>query len=455
MAKGPCDAVEAQTPDTTMELKACVALFLWALTHSTTSLVSKNLAQGNPEAAGEVAQQSMLLALVLGLGVGALLLTRARPMLSLMGAGPGSVLYNDAHSYLTTRALAAPAVLLLTVCEGLFRGHGNTRTPAIASLLAAVANLILDPILMFKCGLGVRGAAQATVCAQYLALATYAGFIARDVRAGRMRLPALAKALGRKEEPAPGGAGGGEGRAGGAPRGLELLRVVLFANAAMLVRTVSLMACWAAATSVATRMGTVHVGAHQVALSVWLLLALVAEAPSIAAQVLGARYLGRGELRAARAMAARVVALTVASGALLGAALAAARGALPAAFTRDPALAARIGALVPLLALQQPLVAATLLMEGLLVGAQQFRWLGATTLVTTSVGTAAVLAVGRLRPEAGVVGVWWGITGMFVGRFLGAAWRLLDRKRGPYWVPERGVGGEGDEGGVEGRVEGS
>lgn len=55
-------------------------------------------------------------------------------------------------------------------------------------------------------------------------------------------------------------------------------------------RTTSLMSCWAVATAVATRMSSAAVGAHQVTLSLWLLFALVAEAPSIAAQVLGARY---------------------------------------------------------------------------------------------------------------------------------------------------------------------
>lgn len=55
------------------------------------------------------------------------------------------------------------------------------------------------------------------------------------------------------------------------------------------LRTTSLMACWAVATAVAARMSSAAVGAHQVALSLWLLFALVAEAPSIAAQVLGAR----------------------------------------------------------------------------------------------------------------------------------------------------------------------
>lgn len=45
------------------------------------------------------------------------------------------------------------------------------------------------------------------------------------------------------------------------------------------------MLVWALCTATATRMSTIDVAAHQVALSVWLLAALISEAPGIAAQV--------------------------------------------------------------------------------------------------------------------------------------------------------------------------
>lgn len=66
---------------------------------------------------------------------------------------------------------------------------------------------------------------------------------------------------------------------------LPTLAQLLSANVAMLVRNGTLMTTWALATAVATRMGTLDVAAHQVALSIWLLCALISEAPGIAAQV--------------------------------------------------------------------------------------------------------------------------------------------------------------------------
>jgi Na+-driven multidrug efflux pump len=72
--------------------------------------VSKSLARGEQDKAGAIAQQSMLLAAGLGITVAGLMLTQARPMLALMGAGTSSALYSEAYSYLTVRATAAPAV---------------------------------------------------------------------------------------------------------------------------------------------------------------------------------------------------------------------------------------------------------------------------------------------------------------------------------------------------------
>ena len=85
------------------------------------------------------------------------------------------------------------------------------------------------------------------------------------------------------------------------------------------------------------------------------------------------RYIGKGELAKARSMARRVIVLTLASSVTLGAILFVLCGAIPRAFTTDTAVLSRLGGLLPLLALQQPLVAVTLVVEGLLIGAGQVR----------------------------------------------------------------------------------
>lgn len=48
------------------------------------------------------------------------------------------------------------------------RGMGQPRVPLVNAIAVAAVNLVLDPLLMFKCGLGVAGAAMATAAAQWV-----------------------------------------------------------------------------------------------------------------------------------------------------------------------------------------------------------------------------------------------------------------------------------------------
>ncbi|MFF6998935.1 MATE family efflux transporter [Streptomyces sp. NPDC008313] len=88
----------------------------------------------------------------------------------LLGGGEGGSL-RLATGYFAI-ALPGIAVLFATnVVDGILKGMGDTRTPM---RLAAVANgsiLVLDPLLILGCGLGVRGAAIATVLGRSAALA--------------------------------------------------------------------------------------------------------------------------------------------------------------------------------------------------------------------------------------------------------------------------------------------
>lgn len=50
--------------------------------------------------------------------------------------------------------------------QGVFRGLGDTRAPLYATLWVNAANILLCPALIFWAGLGVRGAAIATVASE-------------------------------------------------------------------------------------------------------------------------------------------------------------------------------------------------------------------------------------------------------------------------------------------------
>ncbi|MYY85440.1 MULTISPECIES: MATE family efflux transporter [unclassified Streptomyces] len=77
--------------------------------------------------------------------------------------------------YLATQyfAIALPgmAVYFATnVVDGILKGSGDTRTPMRLALLANGLILVLDPLLILGCDLGVRGAAIATVAGRSVAL---------------------------------------------------------------------------------------------------------------------------------------------------------------------------------------------------------------------------------------------------------------------------------------------
>ena len=80
--------------------------------------------------------------------------------------------------------------------------------------------------------------------------------------------------------------------------------------------------------------------AHQVAFTIWTLLALALDAIAIAGQAIVGRSLGAGDVAGARAATRRMIAVGGRSGVLLGGARLALRAAFVPLFTDDPAVRA-------------------------------------------------------------------------------------------------------------------
>jgi len=88
--------------------------------------------------------------------------------------------------YLTIFSLCLPALFLTEVISSIFRAIGDTTTPMRLVIVAIIANIILDPLLIFGIGpfprLEMAGAALATVIGYYLSLAW--AFI--EIRKGKL-----------------------------------------------------------------------------------------------------------------------------------------------------------------------------------------------------------------------------------------------------------------------------
>ena len=179
----------------------------------------------------------------------------------------------------------------------------------------------------------------------------------------------------------------------------------------MVIRSGALLASFTLATAVATRQGEEVVAAHQVAIQLWIFLALVVDALAIAAQALVGLHLNvRRDL--ARDYSNRLLTWGLVSGLGLLAVMAAARQYLPDVFSNDPGVILQVESVYPFIVLMQPLNAIVFVWDGIAIGASRFAFLAGST-VAAAVVTAAVLVVVQLRAW-GLAGVWWALVAMMV-----------------------------------------
>lgn len=73
-----------------------------------------------------------------------------------------------AEQFLTWRAFGAPPIVIALAAQGTFRGFKDTKTPLYAIGAGNLLNALLDPILIFLFGIGIGGAAIATVISEYV-----------------------------------------------------------------------------------------------------------------------------------------------------------------------------------------------------------------------------------------------------------------------------------------------
>ena len=133
---------------------------------------------GEPERAGRILGNSC--ALLLG---SSLVLTAAgywlcRPILFAFGASTDS--YGYAREYLNIYLLGTVFSMTATGLNGYISAQGFPKVGMCSILLGAVTNIILDPIFIFTFGMGVAGAALATVISQAVSAVWVLRFLLRQ-----------------------------------------------------------------------------------------------------------------------------------------------------------------------------------------------------------------------------------------------------------------------------------
>src|SRR5918998_5886740 len=369
-------------------------------TPPSSATVSRLLGAGDEREAAHQGVQSLWLAGLIGVALVAVGLVASDALVGAMGA-TGAVRTN-ALVYLRISLLGVPALLLVMAGTGYLRGLQDTRTPLVIAVGTGALNLVLEVALVYGLDQGIGASALTTVAAQWVAAVVYLQRIGRA---------ATVTGVGFVPHPAS-------------------LRRLGAVGRDLLVRTVALRASLLVATAVATRMGTVEVAAHQVAFELWSFLAMALDAIAIAGQALVGRALGAGDARAARGAGRRMIEWGLAFGVVVGVAVLVVRTAVPHLFSDDPAVVALTAFVLLWLAVLQPVNALAFVLDGILIGAGDMRFLAWAMAVAAGVFIPAALAVGLTGAGIGWL---WAALGLLMAtrvamlgvRFAGGGWIVL------------------------------
>jgi putative MATE family efflux protein len=373
------------------------------LAYGTTASVARRLGAGDLRSALAQGVDGLWLAVLLGVLLAVVALAAAGPLVSAFGTSPAATPY--AVTYLRVAAPGLPAMLVVLAATGVLRGLQDTRTPMVAATIGAVANVGLNLALVYGAGLGIAGSALGTVLAQLGMAVALTVVVVRGTR--RYDVAWRPHAAG--------------------------IRAAATVGVPLLVRTLTLRAALLTATYVAAASGTVAVAAHQVAFTVWTLLALALDAVAIAGQAIVGRALGAGDAAGARAATRRMMQWGAASGVLLAVVLVALRAAFIPLFTSDPDVRALLSSVLVVAALFQPVCGVVFALDGVLIGAGDGRYLavaGGLTLAAFLPLAGLVLAT-----DAGLVALWWAFGGFLVARLVTLLWR----ERSDRWLVTGGT----------------
>jgi putative MATE family efflux protein len=374
------------------------------LAYGTTASVARRVGAGDLRGAIAQGVDGLWLAVVIGVLVTLPCLFAARPLVRAVGA-EGAVV-DQGTTYLRIAVLGVTPLLVMLAATGVLRGLQDTRTPLVVAVGGNVLNIVLNLLLVYGVGpfdgWGIAGSATGSVIAQALSAATLAGVVVRGARRHHASL--------RPDLP---------GIRGAARAGVALVIRTLTLRAALLVTTY-------AVTLISLSDQDAQLAAHQIAFTLWTFLAFVLDAIAIAAQAITGRFLGAGDVRGTRSVTARMVWWGVVSGVGTGALLAMASPFLGALFTRDAEVRDLLVPVLLVIALAQPVCGVVFVLDGVLIGAGDGRYLAYGGVVTLLVYAPVVLL---FHPT--LVAVWVVFSAVFMGARLAV---LTHRARGNAWL---------------------
>ncbi len=151
----------------------------------TASNFSINLGAGNREEARRYVHTGIAGVIIAGLLTGLTVFVLREQIVVLCGAERDGNVFPFAVAYLSITALGLPFQMFTHTSSTIIRADGSPRYSMMCTVIGAIINVGLDWLFMFPMGMGIRGAAAATVISQILssvlAASYYPKFRAFDI----------------------------------------------------------------------------------------------------------------------------------------------------------------------------------------------------------------------------------------------------------------------------------
>jgi MATE family multidrug resistance protein len=308
-------------------------------------------------------------------------------------------------SYYSIRVWGFPLTLFVFAVMGIFRGLQNTYWPMMIAIVGAVLNVILDFALVY----GIEGFIEP----MYLEGAAWASLMAQGIMAIMAFILLITKTnISLKLK---------------LPLHDELSRLVVM-SLNLFVRAIALNTALILAVREATALGDKYIGAHTIAINIWLFSAFFIDGYGAAGNIMGGRLLGAKDYNGLWGLAKKIslygflVSLVLV---LLGFLFYRPIGSL---FSNETIVLETFYSIFFIVIIGLPMNTIAFVLDGLFKGLGEMKYLRNTLLTATFLGFVPALFLGKYL-NWGFYGIWIAFTVWMVIRGAALVWKFRRKFR--------------------------
>lgn len=381
-----------------------LSMLIWILgqTRSAISaIISQYLGAGRLEEVKNLPAQAIFLNVALSILILLSTIFIVEEIFALLNARAKILQYCIA--YYSIRVWGFPLTLLAFAVMGIFRGLQNTYWPMLIAMVGAFLNIILDFVLVY----GLSG----FITPMYLEGAAWASLISQAVMAV-MSLVLLVQKTDIRLIPK-------------FPVHPELGRLITM-SLNLFVRAVALNVALILAVREATDLGDRYIGAHTIAINLWLFSAFFIDGYAAAGNIMGGRLLGARDFKGLWLLVQKITRYGAVVSLVLMAMGFIFYQPLGRLFSNETIVLQAFYAIFFIVILGLPINSVAFIFDGLFKGLGEMRYLRNVLLIATFLGFVPVLFLGRYM-EWGLYGIWIAFTAWMLIRGVALALKFRQK----------------------------